>query len=93
MQRLPFGGYVQWVGDYFAAQWDASVGPHARFPALMRAMAVPHGLPWAEHCARLVDDSDAAAGADVDTHADALAWLAHAGAALCAQTRRYYQVS
>jgi Leucine-rich repeat (LRR) protein len=41
---LPYGGFVQWVGDFFCGTWDASEGRDAPFALLMRAMAQPHAL-------------------------------------------------
>ena len=77
---LPFGGYVQWLGDLFVGGWDVGSGPGSVFAQLMRAMAAPSNLTWEALSALIVGDGDESG----------LAWLAHAATQLCAQTRRYF---
>ena len=45
--ELPWGGYVQWLADFFANRWDADAGPDAPFARLMRALATPAPAPRA----------------------------------------------
>ena len=75
-KTLPFGGFVQWVADFFAGTWDETLGASSRFAHLMRALAAPHV---------------GGGGVATDEIAAEPEWLHHAASALCVQTRRYYQ--
>jgi len=78
--RLPFGGFLQWVADFFCSAGPPAEWPDTPFVQLVRAMAQPHGLR-----------APANAQADPPAHTPPASLLEVAAAALLRERQRYYQ--
>ena len=63
--ELPWGGYVQWLADFFANRWDADAGPDAPFARLMRALAADAGAAAASGAAGSGEGTPVAMRAEV----------------------------
>ena len=63
--ELPWGGYVQWLADFFANRWDADAGPDAPFARLMRALAADAGAGAASGAAGSGEGTPVAMRAEV----------------------------